>query len=207
MRTLLISAALTLGCSVMAQNDNGGPVQITTSNGRTYHNVVVERVQPDGLIVRYQPTPAGGLGVAKLNFSVLPDQLRNQYGYDAQRAQAFEAQQARANAEWRSSRSSSAAAWFERYRNLAEENRAIGGDRYTSYLIFLDPNGHVSAQGYTGSVPPYNLLFPGMGAADLSSAQATSGAQQTPPGAAAYGGQPGMQPGPATNAPQPSGNQ
>src|SRR5579859_924530 len=113
---VLASAALLFYWSASAQTDNG-PTQITTNDGHTYRNAVVERVDPDGLLVRYEPQPAG-LGVAKLNFRNLPDSVRNQYGYDEQKANAYEQQQAKANAQWRTQNASASSApnWFQNYR-------------------------------------------------------------------------------------------
>ena len=65
---------------------------LTTLDGKTYSDVTVQRADPDGLLVFYTP-PGGGMGVAKLKFRNLPDPVRQQYGYDAQRAVEFERQQ------------------------------------------------------------------------------------------------------------------
>jgi len=43
----------------------------------------------------------GGSGTAKLKFRNLPVELRQRYGYDADRAAAYEAAQARGEAVWR----------------------------------------------------------------------------------------------------------
>ncbi len=163
--TLLTQAGL-LACwtfAVSAQNASG-PTQITTTDGHTYHNAIVQSVEPDGLLVRYTPDQ-GGLGMATLKFRNLPDNLRNQYGYDEQKANAYEQDQAKANAQWRSqtTAANSAANWFQHYRALAELNRSLAGDGVVSYTATLDPNGRVAAQGFTGGVLPYNMsYYPGL---------------------------------------------
>src|SRR5215831_9445451 len=88
----ILGSGLLLCWSAVAQDNTSAPTQITTSDGRTYQNVSVQRVDPDGLLVNYQPQPAG-FGVAKLKFRNLPDSVREQYKYDADRANAFEQQQ------------------------------------------------------------------------------------------------------------------
>jgi hypothetical protein len=154
----ILGSGLLLCWSAVAQDNTSAPTQITTADGRTYQNVSVQRVDPDGLLVSYQPQ-ASGLGVAKLKFRDLPDSVREQYKYDADRAKTFEQQQTQANAQWQSQLSSHD--WFARYRALAELNRSLAGDAYVSYTTSLDPTGRVAAQGFTGGVLPYNYYLPG----------------------------------------------
>jgi hypothetical protein len=93
----------------------------------------------------------------------LPDSVREQYKYDADRANNFEQQQAQANAQWQLQMANNANAnFFQKYRALAELNRSVAGDAYVSYTVSMDPNGRVSAQGFTGGVIPYNWYFPGL---------------------------------------------
>lgn len=132
---------------------NSAPTQITTNDGRTYNDVTVLHPDPDGLVVSYQPA-APGIGLAKLKFRNLPDSLRNRYGYNEQAAAQYEAQQAQATAEWRAQ--ASAISPFQRYRDLAEVNRALAGDDFASYSISLDSNGKLSAQGVTQNASPYS---------------------------------------------------
>src|SRR5277367_4755418 len=54
------------------QNDASFPSQITTRDGKTYCGVEKVRVDPDGILVNYQPGP-GGYGLAKLKFRNLPE--------------------------------------------------------------------------------------------------------------------------------------
>ena len=72
--------------------------EITTREGKTYHAAMVERVEPDGIILSYKPT-GGGLGNAKLKFAILPENLQREYGYDPHKAAAFETDQVQAQQE------------------------------------------------------------------------------------------------------------
>lgn len=142
------------GVAAQAQNEAGSPpAQIITTDGRTYNQVTVLRSEPDGLVVSYQPE-GPGVGLAKLKFRNLPDSLRNRYGYSEQAASDYEARQAQATAQWRSQQAAAGNA-VQTYRDLAEMNRALAGDALVSYSISLDTSGKVSAQGFTGNVPPY----------------------------------------------------
>jgi hypothetical protein len=66
---------------------------ITTRNGITYTNAVIQRADPDGVVVEYTPQP-GSFGIAKLKFANLPDELRKRYNYNATDAVTFEQNQA-----------------------------------------------------------------------------------------------------------------
>jgi len=152
--SILLAGALAGSAAAQPQTDTGSaPTQITTNNGRTYRQVSILDVEPDGLVVSYQPE-AGGLGMATLKFRDLPDSLRNRYGYNEQAASQYEAQQAQATAQWRAQQS--APSPFERYRNLAELNRALGGDAFASYSVSLDSNGKLSAEGVTQNGSPFS---------------------------------------------------
>ena len=109
------------------------PDGITTLDGKTYEKVVLDRVDPDGLLVRFAPAN-GGSGAAKLKFRNLPTELRERYGYDAARAADYEGTQARGEAVWRSENAAWAeqrqaaqaeqAAWERQMREEAELRRA-----------------------------------------------------------------------------------
>jgi hypothetical protein len=70
---------------------------ITASDGTVYRKVTVTSTEPDGIAVTYQPE-GGGIGMAKLKFRNLPENLQREYGYNEQKASAFEAEQVRAQA-------------------------------------------------------------------------------------------------------------
>jgi hypothetical protein len=111
----------------------GFPARITTLAGRTYEKVILEKVDPDGLLVQFTPVE-GGSGVAKLKFRELPPELREQYGYDPDRASDYEAAQARGAAAWfaenavwaeqRRAAQAEQAAWERQMRAEAESRRA-----------------------------------------------------------------------------------
>jgi len=70
---------------------------ITTRNGITYPNAVIQRADPDGVVIEYAPQP-GSVGMAKLKFANLPDELRKRYNYNTTDALIFEHNQAAGNA-------------------------------------------------------------------------------------------------------------
>ena len=78
-----------LGTALCAAETNS----ITTRNGITYTNAVIQRADPDGVVIEYTPRP-GSVGIAKLKFANLPDELRKQYNYNATDAVTFEQNQA-----------------------------------------------------------------------------------------------------------------
>jgi hypothetical protein len=73
------------------------PQEIVTTDGTVYREVKLSRIEPDGLLVEYQPA-SGGIGIAKLKFAKLPESLQRQFGYDPLKASAFEQEQARVTA-------------------------------------------------------------------------------------------------------------
>jgi hypothetical protein len=147
-------AALLFGCVAGAQTDARFPSQITTSDGTLYKDAVKLRVDPDGILVRYQPVD-GGIGLAKLKFRDLPEDLQKQYGYDPKGAAEFEKQEAQAADQLRSQAAASEA--IARYRALAELHWALAGNDAVSYSVSLDTNGKVSAHGVTGSAPSLSI--------------------------------------------------
>jgi S1-C subfamily serine protease len=110
---LVLSVSLGLTPEIRAQTDTNVPVsiprlsqpqlvnggEIITREGVMYNGVVVQKVVPDGLVVKYSVT-AGGLGIAKLNFKDLSDNLQQQFGYDPTNAAAFETEEMQAQREW-----------------------------------------------------------------------------------------------------------
>jgi hypothetical protein len=94
------------------------PERITTLEGKTYEKVILDKVEPDGLLVSFSPVE-GGSGTAKLKFRKLPAELRERYGYDAERAADHEAAQVRGEAGWRAEYT----VWMEQ-RELAQSEQA-----------------------------------------------------------------------------------
>ena len=97
----------------------GFPDRITTLDGKTYEKVMLEKVDPDGLLVLFAPVE-GGSGTAKLKFRNLPAELRERYAYDPARASDYEAAQARGEAMWRAEN----AVWTEQRRAAQAEQAA-----------------------------------------------------------------------------------
>ena len=64
--------------------------EITTRDGTTYKNVTVQRIDTNGLTISYAPVD-GGMGLAKLKFEDLPDDLRQRFAYDTNKAAAHKA--------------------------------------------------------------------------------------------------------------------
>jgi len=150
-RSLVMLLAAPLICCVAgAQTDAKFPSQITTSDGTLYKDAAKLRVDPDGILVSYQPV-TGGLGLAKLKFRDLPEDLQKQYGYDPKTAAEFEKQEAQATDQWRAQIAANDA--LARYRTFAELHQALAGNDAASYTVSMDGSGKVSAQGVTGSAP------------------------------------------------------
>jgi hypothetical protein len=113
----------------------------------------VIRSEPDGLIVTFQPEKPG-IGLAKLRFRNLPESLRNQYGYDANRAATYEADNEQGAAQLRTQQSA-ADNTLRVFRNLAEIHRSTVGDQPSTLSISIEADGKVSVQD---QVQPY--LYP-----------------------------------------------
>jgi hypothetical protein len=75
-----------------AQPTNALPSKIITTDGVTYIAPKLTRVEPDGLLVEFQPAD-GGTGLAKLKFAKLPAALQKQFGYDPGKAADYEQQE------------------------------------------------------------------------------------------------------------------
>jgi hypothetical protein len=61
-----------------------------TINGKEYKNVTVSRVEPDGVIVKTKS------GISKVYFTELPKDVQQRFGYDADRAREYAAEQNKA---------------------------------------------------------------------------------------------------------------
>jgi hypothetical protein len=75
-----------------SQSTNSLPSKIITTDGVTYNDPKLSRVEPDGLLVEFQPA-AGGIGLANLKFVKLPESLQKQFGYDPRKAADYEQEQ------------------------------------------------------------------------------------------------------------------
>ena len=81
----IIAGVVALGVTLVAAETNS----ITTRDGITYTNAVIQRADPNGIVIEYAPRP-GSVGIAKLKFANLPDELQKRYNYSATNALLFE---------------------------------------------------------------------------------------------------------------------
>jgi hypothetical protein len=150
----MVPAALLICCVAGAQTDIRFPSQITTSDGTLYKDAAKLRVDPDGILVSYQPVERG-IGLAKLKFRDLPEDLQKQYGYDPKSAAEYEKQQTQAAEQLRSQVAVSDA--LAQYRAIAVLHQALAGSDAASYTVSMDGSGKISAQGVTGSAPSLSV--------------------------------------------------
>jgi hypothetical protein len=73
---------------------------LVTKLGTVYHAFRVERVEPAGITISYIPE-GGGLGMEKVPVNMLPDDWQQRYGYDPEKAAAFNLERERALAQLR----------------------------------------------------------------------------------------------------------
>jgi len=99
-RTATGLAVIFLGGSMALagpQPTNSLLAKIITTDGVTYDRVKLSRVDPDGLLVEFQPA-TGGTGIAKLKFARLPASLQKQFGFDPGKAAGYEQEEKQAMA-------------------------------------------------------------------------------------------------------------
>ena len=58
---------------------------LVTRAGTVYKKFHVEKVDASGILISYTPDN-GGIGMTRISFDLLPDNLQKQYGYDPQSA-------------------------------------------------------------------------------------------------------------------------
>ena len=73
---------------------------LATKLGTVYHKFRIERVDPAGITISYV-LDDGGLEMEKVTFDLLPDDWQRRYGYDPEKAAAFDLEQKRAMAQMR----------------------------------------------------------------------------------------------------------
>lgn len=88
-KPFIVAGAVTL-CAAFGA---AGADSITTRDGTTYTNAVIQRADPNGVVIEYAPRP-GSVGMAKLKFANLPEDLQKRYNYNAAEAAVFEQNQA-----------------------------------------------------------------------------------------------------------------
>ena len=84
-KRFIIGGAVALGVALGAAETNS----ITTRDGTTYTNAVIQRADPNGIVIEYALRP-GSIGIAKLKFANLPDELQKRYNYNPTNARIFE---------------------------------------------------------------------------------------------------------------------
>ena len=115
--------------------------EIITREGVTYKGVIVQKVVPDGLVIAYS-VAEGGIGIAKLNFNKLSDDLQQQFGYDPTNAATFETNEKRAEGERQ-------AQWIaddekaQSKRHADEIAKAVTEARVLGTGIFVTDNGYL----------------------------------------------------------------
>lgn len=73
--------------------------EIITRDGSIYKKIRIERIDPSGLTVTHA-LAGGGMGLAKIAFARLPQDLQEKYGYDPKIAAKFESEESQAEADW-----------------------------------------------------------------------------------------------------------
>jgi hypothetical protein len=80
-RNTIIAIIATLSASLAFTDD------FKTINGKEYKNVTVSRVEADGIVIK------GKSGISKVYFTELPKDVQQRFGYDADRAREYAAEQ------------------------------------------------------------------------------------------------------------------
>jgi hypothetical protein len=81
---ITVAILMALSASIALADD------FKTINGKEYKNVTVSRVEPDGVIVKTKS------GISKVYFTELPKDVQQRFGYDADRAREYAAEQNKA---------------------------------------------------------------------------------------------------------------
>ena len=114
--------AITTG-SVVTNNAASAPAanEIVTRIGATYEGVEILKVEPNGLTMGYTPQ-GGGIGIIKIPFDELSDDLQKKHGYNFQKASEYQVEQQKAAGWWREKLIADEAA--ARAKREAEEKEA-----------------------------------------------------------------------------------
>lgn len=89
---LLIPATLLICVWLAAYAGQLSAIDFTTTAGRSFKNVTISRIEPDGIVVITRT------GVIKLYFTELPQEIQQKYGFDPVKAEAFQAAEAQRRA-------------------------------------------------------------------------------------------------------------
>jgi hypothetical protein len=81
---ITLAIVATLSASIALSDD------FKTNDGKEYKNATVTRVEADGIVVRTK------VGISKLSFTELPEDVQKRFNYDPGRAAAYAVQAAAA---------------------------------------------------------------------------------------------------------------
>jgi hypothetical protein len=89
MRNQLVLGILALGLFTAftppaTAQTNSAPAaadDLVTRSGTVYHHFHIEKVDPTSLLISYKLSD-GGMGITRVDFADLPENLQSQYGYD-----------------------------------------------------------------------------------------------------------------------------
>jgi S1-C subfamily serine protease len=115
--------------------------EIITREGVAYKGVMVQKVVPDGLVIAYSVAD-GGIGIAKLNFKELSDDLQQQFGYNPTNAATFETNKKQAEGEWQAQRIADDEN-AQSKRNADEIAKAVTEARVLGTGFFVTDNGYL----------------------------------------------------------------
>ena len=134
----LLCLPLLLLSRVLAAPPDGGLGDVTLASGTVLKQAVVLKSEPDGLRLEHAH------GVAKVKFEELPEALRQQYGFDPARAEAFRTEASRRAAdEAAAERRRAAASVMEKEASQQEADVQRGREAFYS---LLDAGGYNFAQ-------------------------------------------------------------
>ncbi len=77
--------AFTPPASAQANPAPASANDLVTRTGTVYHHFHIEKVDAKGLLISYQ-LDDGGMGITRVAFADLPDNMQSQYGYDPKNA-------------------------------------------------------------------------------------------------------------------------
>jgi len=127
--------------TAVAERSPAGLV-IVTRDGKTYKNVQVKSIAPDGLLIAYTPD-TGGVGISKLKFQDLPDDLQRHYGFNRTNAVAFEKAELKSTGQLRA--------------QLIAQDKAAEGRRQVEELSDAWSSAEVSGTGFFITTDGYLL--------------------------------------------------
>jgi hypothetical protein len=113
--------------SVALANAENTKTNITTASGLVYTNVVVQRVEPDGITLMTRK------GMTKIPFSGLTEDLQKQYNYNPSNAVAYAQKMsaAQANYSQAAAKTNAAAATKPKDEAESETTNSVAGDNTT----------------------------------------------------------------------------